>query len=256
MFLLQTRHAAALAALLLVATPNCASPSPPEVMAGTRTPTPERPETREEHCARMAAMPHAQEPPIKVAGDSAYLTPDGIEAGVPNPVQMNCNVSRKGRLSCQVPKSIPLVQGTAIQATLRTWRFQPATYDGEPIAQGVDISVPLLAPPPDWKPPELQTPMVVTIPFGADMIPPALLSGPAHPTFTRAALENCTEGKVIARCTITTEGKLVDCDIIKSVPHLDQAVLDTLSGQRYSPVLYRGQPQSVYYTLTFRFKLP
>ncbi len=51
-------------------------------------------------------------------------------------------------------------------------------------------------------------------------------------------------------------GTLTDCRIIKSLNFLDQAVLTTLAGQKYTPVMYQGHAQSVFYTLTFRFKLP
>ena len=60
----------------------------------------------------------------------------------------------------------------------------------------------------------------------------------------------------LARCTITVTGSLTDCRIIKGLPFLDQAVLSTLAGQKYTPVMYQGHAQSVFYTLKFRFKLP
>ncbi len=88
------------------------------------------------------------------------------------------------------------------------------------------------------------------------MTAPVLTGGQSQPQYTREAMEAKVEGKVIARCTITLTGTLTDCRIIKSLPFLDQAVLATLAGQRYSPVMYQGHPQSVFYTLTFRFKLP
>lgn len=231
--------------VLLAAAPSCAT-------TGARGPA----ETPEERCSRMAAMPHVQVPPVKIAGDpAAYLTPDGIEAGVPSAVAMRCRVTRKGHLGCELPKGIPPSQGASIETTLRGWRFRPATFDGVPIAHSLDVSIPLVTPPPDWKPPQLP-PKGDTRELGEDLTPPSLLSGPAHPMYTREALESCTEGRVIARCTITTEGRLVDCDIIQSVPHLDDIVLDTLSRQRYSPVMFQGHPQSVYYTLPFTFRLP
>ena len=99
-------------------------------------------------------------------------------------------------------------------------------------------------------------PTNVTLPFGEGMTPPSLAGGSAQPQYTREAIEARVEGKVIARCTLTTAGTLTDCRIIKGLPFLDQAVLSTLAGQKYTPVMYQGHPQSVFYTLTFRFKLP
>jgi protein TonB len=99
-------------------------------------------------------------------------------------------------------------------------------------------------------------PTNITLPFGEGMTPPSLVAGQAQPTYSREALEAKVEGKVIARCTITVTGTLTDCRIIKGLPHLDQVVLTALAGQKYSPVMYQGHAQSVFYTLTFRFKLP
>lgn len=96
----------------------------------------------------------------------------------------------------------------------------------------------------------------VTVPFGDGMTPPTLVAGPSQPQYSRAALDARVEGKVIARCVLTPAGVLVQCRIVKSQPYLDDAVLAVLAAQRYTPVLYQGHPQQVYYTLTFRFKLP
>jgi protein TonB len=100
----------------------------------------------------------------------------------------------------------------------------------------------------------LAPPSTATLPFGEGMTRPVLLSG-RQPQYTAEALDAKVEGKVIARCTITREGRLVACKIIKGLPGLDNEVLAALATQRYRPVLYQGKPQAVFYTLPFRFKL-
>ncbi|APR77792.1 Ferric siderophore transport system, periplasmic binding protein TonB [Minicystis rosea] len=88
------------------------------------------------------------------------------------------------------------------------------------------------------------------------MTPPSLQSGSTAVTYPREALEAKVEGKLIARCTITEDGRLVDCRIIKGLPFLDSVVLANLASRKYSPVMYQGHPQRVYYTFPFTFKLP
>jgi protein TonB len=95
-----------------------------------------------------------------------------------------------------------------------------------------------------------------TVPFGEGMTLPSLVAGAARPSYTREALEAKIEGKVIARCTITVDGRLTECRILKGLPFLDRAVLSTLAEQRYTPVRYQGHAKEVFYTLTFRFELP
>jgi protein TonB len=94
------------------------------------------------------------------------------------------------------------------------------------------------------------------IPFGAGMNRPTLVSGRAQPDYTREALAARVEGTMLVRCTITTSGTLTNCRVIKELPHLKQAILDTLAGQRYTPITFNGQPANVDYVIPFRFKLP
>jgi periplasmic protein TonB len=94
----------------------------------------------------------------------------------------------------------------------------------------------------------------VVIPFGAGMDRPQMLAGP-EPVFPREAREARVEGTLIARCVITTEGTLQDCRILKSLPFLDQPVLDALARRRYTPVSFQGRPVAVAYTIPFKFTL-
>ncbi|UQA59558.1 energy transducer TonB [Polyangium aurulentum] len=103
-------------------------------------------------------------------------------------------------------------------------------------------------PPPPPPPPQ-------TLLFDAGtMERPVLLSGP-QPAYTNEARTARVEGVVVAQCTITTEGVLRDCRIIKGLPHLEASVLDALERQRYKPVMHRGRPVNVRYVMTFRFKM-
>jgi protein TonB len=61
---------------------------------------------------------------------------------------------------------------------------------------------------------------------------------------------------MIVKCVITTEGKLENCRIIKPLPHMEQAVLDSLYSRRYTPVTFQGRPVSVDYVFNIRLKIP
>jgi protein TonB len=69
---------------------------------------------------------------------------------------------------------------------------------------------------------------------------------------TRAAE---VEGVMIVKCTITAEGSVTSCQIIKPLPHMESQVLNWLAGAKYSPVTFQGHPQPVSYVFTYRFKL-
>ncbi len=97
-----------------------------------------------------------------------------------------------------------------------------------------------------------------TVAFGEGMTRPVLISGPGgtpYPQYTPQAREAGVEGLMIVKCTITAQGAVTSCQIIKPVPHLETAVLEWLAGAKYSPVTFQGRPQQVSYTFNFRFKL-
>ena len=56
--------------------------------------------------------------------------------------------------------------------------------------------------------------------------------------------------------TITRDGDVENCKIIKGLPHMDEAVLQTLETWRYTPVRYQGKPISVSYTFNVKLDLP
>jgi protein TonB len=93
------------------------------------------------------------------------------------------------------------------------------------------------------------------LPFGEGMSLPRLLEGP-EPVYPRAAREARVEGTLLAKCVITTEGALRGCRIIKSLPFLDEPVIEALAHRRYAPVMFQGRPVNVEYVIPLRFELP
>ncbi len=93
------------------------------------------------------------------------------------------------------------------------------------------------------------------LPFGPEMTRPVLLSG-ADLVYTREAILTRTSGTMIAKCTITTDGTLRNCRIIKGLPYLDKSMLDALAKRRYSPVMYQGKPVPVEYVFNLKVAPP
>jgi len=93
------------------------------------------------------------------------------------------------------------------------------------------------------------------LPFGPAMTRPILLSGGELVVPREARLAHVA-GTIIARCTITAEGLLRSCRIIKGLPFLDQPMLDSLATRRYLPVLAQGKPVAVQYVFNVRVDTP
>jgi periplasmic protein TonB len=124
------------------------------------------------------------------------------------------------------------------------------------VVGGTGTTVPTAAVPPPPLPlsPPPPPPSTSVLFDAQTMTRPALLSGP-QPAYTREARAARVEGTVIAQCTISVEGSLRDCRILKGLPFLDDAVLSAFQQQRYKPALYGGRPISVRYVVSVRFTM-
>ncbi len=94
------------------------------------------------------------------------------------------------------------------------------------------------------------------MPFGAGMSPPQLLSTGSPIEYTREAVEARVSGLIIARCTITREGEVENCRIIKGLPYMDEEVISSLTTRRYKPVSFQGRNVSVSYTFNVKVQMP
>jgi protein TonB len=93
------------------------------------------------------------------------------------------------------------------------------------------------------------------LPFMDGMTRPKLLEM-VEPIYTREARDARVAGLFLAKCVITTSGRLQKCRVVKGLPRMDQAVLDALSRWRYSPVIYQGKPVAVDYVIQVRLSGP
>ncbi len=111
------------------------------------------------------------------------------------------------------------------------------------------------APAPEPKPaaPAPAAPPVAS--FTIDMMRPKLVSG-HDPVYTREALLARVQGTMIAKCTITTSGALEDCRILKALPHMEQAFMESLKTRRYTPIIYQGRATAVEYVINVQLVLP
>ncbi|HRI69110.1 MAG TPA: energy transducer TonB [Polyangium sp.] len=92
-----------------------------------------------------------------------------------------------------------------------------------------------------------------TVTFGRGMSRPTQFSGPS-PSLPPKAIENHISGQWMARCVITETGSVEECKVIKGLPHSDAHLLQILQSQTYTPVIYEGKPQRVYYTFKITFR--
>ena len=88
--------------------------------------------------------------------------------------------------------------------------------------------------------------------FGEGMTRPEFIRTPPGFECPREAREAKIDGTMLASCTVTYDGYLKDCKIIKPMPFMEQVALDLLSRWRVGPVLFQGQPVQVNYKIPIR----
>ncbi|MBF5045479.1 hypothetical protein FGE12_23935 [Aggregicoccus sp. 17bor-14] len=74
--------------------------------------------------------------------------------------------------------------------------------------------------------------------------------------YTQEALVHGVEGVMVVKCVLTWAGTLEDCRIAKPLPDMEEAVLRTLAGSRYTPLTFEGTPLNVDYTFVIQLKHP
>jgi TonB family protein len=88
---------------------------------------------------------------------------------------------------------------------------------------------------------------------GGAIKPPRILTR-TKPQYTQEALKAKIEGTVVLQITIDRNGHVADAKVMRSIPLLDQAAIDTVKAWTFEPTLLNGAPVdvSMYVTLNFR----
>ena len=73
---------------------------------------------------------------------------------------------------------------------------------------------------------------------------------PVYPAIAQAAH---VTGVVMIEATIGPDGKVIDANVVRSIPMLDQAALDAVRQWEYVPTLLNGVPVPVLMTVTINF---
>jgi len=94
-----------------------------------------------------------------------------------------------------------------------------------------------------------------TTDFDETMTPPKFQEGPSI-EYSAEGLQQRVEGLMIVRCVVTIEGRVYGCRVLKSLPHMDEAVVSVLEARRYTPATRNGVPLEVNYTFRIKLRLP
>jgi TonB family protein len=119
-------------------------------------------------------------------------------------------------------------RSTALQREAEAQKLRPPTAEGEPDADGVYR-------------------------VGGPLKPPAREGVPQYP---EGALAAQIEGIVTVEIVIDVTGAVVDAQVVRSIPELDEAALRAVRMWRFVPTMVNGKPVPVRMTTTHNFSLP
>ena len=91
---------------------------------------------------------------------------------------------------------------------------------------------------------------------GEGMKHPEMISMGEAPKYSEEALAQRAEGLMVVRCTIDIEGRVTNCRVQQSIPHMEKAVLDALYTRRYKPGTFNGKPVNIDYVFNIKLVLP
>ena len=91
--------------------------------------------------------------------------------------------------------------------------------------------------------------------FSEDVVAkmPVLLSAP-EVTLSPEARRSGVEGTMLVRCVITAAGTVEGCEVLRSLPLAEAAVLAALRGRQYRPAEIAGRPVSMRQVFTIKLR--
>jgi TonB family protein len=78
----------------------------------------------------------------------------------------------------------------------------------------------------------------------------------SQPHYTEEAVAARVQGQAIIKCILTPEGSTKKCRVLKTLPLLEEALLNHLYDTRFKPATFQGEPVQIDYTFTLNFQLP
>jgi protein TonB len=77
-----------------------------------------------------------------------------------------------------------------------------------------------------------------------------------NPVYPEVAKSARVQGVVIMEVTIDEQGRVAEARVLRSIPLLDQAALDSVQQWEFTPTLLNGTPVPIVMTVTVQFSLP
>ena len=192
-------------------------------------------------------------PPKLIKQVDPIYPEEARKAGIEGIVILEAKADEQGNVvEARVLRSVPELDQAALDA-VKQWTYEPLTIDGKPRKVLFTVTVRFALKEGD------RAKLVERFAQGAvkaegDIKPPMLIKevAPVYPEAARAA---GVQGVVILSVKADGKGRVVDVMVLRSIPLLDQAAIDSVRQWVYEPKIIDGKAMPVVFTVTVRFQL-
>ena len=166
-------------------------------------------------------------------------------------VILEAKTDEKGNvLGTRILRSIPLLDQAAVDA-VKQWKYEPMVIDGKPFPVIFTVTVRFTLK--ESRSDKALDKFAAGAVRAEKNIPKLIREvRPVYPEIARVAV---VQGVVILGIRIDEAGKVVDVIVLRSIPLLDQAAIDSVRQWVYEPVVVEGKPVSAVFNVTVRFQL-
>jgi TonB family protein len=157
------------------------------------------------------------------------------------------------RLVCAVSLLMVVVAGapravvSALPLTVPAVFTQPSTGPEIRLAEPVP-------PPPNGAVSAASAAQARRIKVGGAVKPPVKVFE-VRPEYPEDAQEAGIQGTVVLGIVSAEDGSVIDTEVLRSIPELDQAAIDAVNQWRFEPTLLNGEPVEVEMSVTIQFTL-
>jgi protein TonB len=155
-------------------------------------------------------------------------------------------------MDAKAVRSIPALDQAAIDA-VKQWKYDSMVIDGKPHRVVFTVTV-RFSLKDDKKPTALDTFAAGAVRAEGAVKPPKLVKE-VQPVYPEIARQARVEGVVILAAKTDEAGKVVDVNVLRSIPLLDQAAIDAVRQWIYEPLVVEGKAVTAVFTVTVRFQL-
>jgi TonB family protein len=178
------------------------------------------------------------------------------QAHVEGVVILQARTDTSGKVKeVMVLRSVPLLDQAAIDAVSQ-WVYEPMIIKGKPMEAVFTVTVRF-----GLKDKEKKAALKKTseLEKGAvratgEINPPRLIKK-IEPIYPEEARKAGIEGIVILEAMTDEKGNVARVKVLKSIPELDQAAINSLKQWKYEPTIIDGKPTPIVFTVTVNFKL-